>query len=116
MEVAEPEITCSGRSTLEGVAGSGPGGQPNAAALQRKPGPASRYAVRPSPASGRFGHGAAKSLHRLLVAPAWESGETRCDQSNLLDRRLGVLLEVALQPPGRHPRVPTRILPGDQHR
>jgi len=47
---------------------------------------------------------------------AGQSGKTRSGQRGLVDRRLGVLLEVAQEPPGRDARVPTRILAGDQER
>ena len=80
----------------------------------RDPARPSRYAAFPPSPSGRFGHGP-KRLHRLLEASSGQGRETGRGESCLLDRRLGVFLEVALQPPGRNPRVPARILPRDQH-
>jgi hypothetical protein len=50
------------------------------------------------------------------LAEAWERCKTRRRQHYLVDRRLGVLLEVAQQPAGRDPRMPARILAGDQDR
>jgi hypothetical protein len=50
------------------------------------------------------------------VPDAGERGEARRGQSGLLDRRVGILLEVAQEPASRDPRMPARILPRDEHR
>jgi hypothetical protein len=49
------------------------------------------------------------------IAGAVQRDETGRSQYCLVDRCVGMLLEHALEPPSRDPRVPARILPCDQH-
>jgi hypothetical protein len=81
--------------------------------LLERPGRLTCAAFPPSP-SGRFGDGP-KRLRSLFVAGAREHDETGRGQRGFLDRHVWVLLEQALKPAGRDPRVPARILAGDQH-
>ena len=45
-----------------------------------------------------------------------ERYEARRGQRGLFDSRVRILLEVAEQPPGRDPRMPTRVFPRDEDR
>src|SRR4051794_21079007 len=77
----------------------GPGGEPNARALQRDPAKRSSYAaLSPSP-SRSFGHGL-EGLRGFPVADAGQSDQGGSGKRDLLDRGLRILLEVAQQPAG----------------
>jgi hypothetical protein len=55
-------------------------------------------------------------LRGVSLAGAAECGEARGGERGLVDRRLGVLLEVAQQPAGGNARMPARVLARDQDR
>jgi hypothetical protein len=48
------------------------------------------------------------------VPDAGQRGKARRGQDGLVDRRMRIFLEEAQQPAGRDPRVPARLVPGDQ--
>ena len=85
-----------------------------APALFPSPGLRSRYApLTPTP-SGRFGH-RLERRRSLSIAGTGERDKTGGSQRRLFDRRIGMLLEQALEPARGDSRVATRILPCDQH-
>jgi hypothetical protein len=52
---------------------------------------------------------------RLLIRAAGERDKAGSGEGSFLDRHVGLFLEKAKKPPRRDPRMPARILAGDEH-